>query len=90
MENRDSVVLETVISVIERQLNVYVKIFCMLYADDTALMTESPYTFTTWYFFYEYCQYRKLSVNIEKNPESIGAFKERPPHNLLFSYKERK
>ena len=49
LENRDSVVLETVISVIERQLNVYVKIFCMLYADDTALMTESPYgtTFTT-------------------------------------------
>jgi hypothetical protein len=43
LENRDSVVLETVTSVIERQLNVYVKIFCMLYADDTALMTESPY-----------------------------------------------
>ena len=41
-ENRDIVGLETVTADIERQLNVFLKIFCILYADDTVLMAESP------------------------------------------------
>ena len=39
-ENRDIVGLETATADIERQLNVFLKILCILYADDTILMAE--------------------------------------------------
>jgi len=65
--NRDSVGSETVTADIERQLNVLLKIFCILYADDTVLMAECPYELQLQLdIFYEYCQYWKLTVNIGK------------------------
>ena len=66
-ENRDIVGLETVNADNELQLNVFLKIFCILYADGSVPMDEPPCELHSQPdIFYEYCQYWKLTVNIEK------------------------
>ena len=56
--NRDIVGLETDTADIERQLTVFLKIFCILYSDDTVLMAESPYELQSQLdIFNEYCLY---------------------------------
>jgi hypothetical protein len=57
-----------------------------MHADDTVLMSESPNELQAQLdFFYEYCQYWKLTVNIEKTKVLVFS-KGRLAHNLLFGY----
>ena len=65
-ENRHIVGLETVNADNELQLNVFLKIFCILYANGSVLIEEPPCELHSQPdIFYEYCQYWKLTVNIE-------------------------
>ena len=59
-ENRDIFGLKTVTADIKRQLNVFLKIFCILYADHTVLMTESPNELQSQLDIFSWCP---LSVN---------------------------
>jgi hypothetical protein len=56
---------------------------CILYADDTILMAESPNELQSQLdIYYEYCQYWKLTVNIKKN-ESLAIFKGTTPPQFI-------
>ena len=53
---------------IENQLNVYLKLFVIMYADDTVIMSETKEDLQKQLnVFSEYCKYWQLKVNVEKN-----------------------
>ena len=53
---------------IEEKLGIYLKLFVLLYADDTILLSD---TFDDLQLqlnvFHDYCSFRKLKVNLKKN-----------------------
>jgi hypothetical protein len=59
--------LKTISEKIEENLNIYLKLYILLYADDTVIMAESyedPQVQLN--VFVEYCKKWKLKVNAEK------------------------
>ena len=59
--------LKTISEKIEENLNIYLKLFVLLYADDTVIMAESREDLQAQLnVFGEYCQKWKLKVNVEK------------------------
>ena len=59
--------LKTISEKFEKNLNIYLKLFVLLYADDTVIMAESREDLQAQLnVFGEYCQKWKLKVNAEK------------------------
>ena len=74
---------------IENNLNIFLHIFVLLYADDTVLMAETPETLQKQLdIFHEYCLKWKLKVNVDKT--KIVCFSNgRLPQNLRFTFDNR-
>ena len=55
------------IDIQEENLMIFIKLFVILYADDTILLSDNAKQFQeTLNIFYEYCKSWKLNINIEK------------------------
>ena len=67
MEEKNITGLKSISSELEAQLEIYLKMFTLLYADDTVLMSETSDGLQTLLnIFYEYSKLWKLKVNIDK------------------------
>ena len=78
--------LESISSDLENQLNIYLKLFIILYADDTVILSESESDLLVQLdAFREYCLTWKLKVNIDKAKIVISG-SESTPQNLSFKY----
>jgi hypothetical protein len=67
MEDKNITGLESISSELEAQLEIYFKMFALLYADDTVLMSETSDGLQTLLNnCYEYSKLWKLKVNIDK------------------------
>lgn len=78
--------LKTISDELENKLNIYLKLFIILYADDTVLMAESDSELQTLLdTFYHYCITWKMKVNVDKTKIVIFS-KGRMPVNLQFKY----
>ena len=59
--------LKTVSSELKDKLNLYLKLFIILYADDTAIMAESAADLQKQLdSFSDYCDIWRLKINVEK------------------------
>ena len=59
--------LESISGDVENKLNIYLKLFIILYADDTVILSESESDLQAQLdAFHEYCLTWKLKVNIDK------------------------
>jgi hypothetical protein len=77
--------LESISRDIEKQFDIYLNLFTLLYAGDTFLMAESPQELQNLLdSFDDYCSVWKLKVNAEKNKIMIFT-NGRLPQNLKFS-----
>ena len=66
----------------ENDLQIYVKLFTILYADDTVLLAESAEELQSELnYFYEYCEKWNLKVNTKKSKDMVFS-KGRLPINL--------
>ena len=73
---------------IENQLNVYLKLFVILYADDTVIMSETKEDLQKQLdVFSEYCKFWQLKVNVEKTKILVFS-RGRLPNNLTFTFNE--
>ncbi len=73
---------------IEVQLNYFVHLFVILYADDTVLLAESIKDLQSQLdALYSYCQVWKLKVNVDKSKIVIFS-KGRMPNNMIFNYND--
>ena len=71
---------------IETELNNYINLYIILYADDTVLLSESKTDLQNQLdALYEYCNLWKLKVNIDKSKIMVFS-KGRLPNNLEFKY----
>ena len=74
---------------IEEKLGIYLKLFVLLYADDTILLSD---TFADLQLqlnvFYDYCSFWKLKVNIEKTKAVIFS-RAQLPQNQFFCYDDQ-
>ncbi len=86
LENQNCIGLETITDEIDDKLGVYLKLFALLYADDTALLSEKPKELQKQLdSFQNYSDVWKLKVNVEKT--KIVCFGlGRLPANLNFRY----
>ena len=67
LQSKDVSGLTTLSEEIENQLNVYLKLFVILYADDTVIMSETKEDLQKQLdVFSEYCKFWQLKVNVEK------------------------
>jgi hypothetical protein len=67
LENENITRLQTISDEIENNLNIYLKLFMLLYAEDTALLAETANDLQAQLdAFYEYCSSWKLNVNGDK------------------------
>jgi hypothetical protein len=67
LQSKDVSGLITLSEEIENQLNVYLKLFVILYADDTVIMSETKEDLQKQLdVFSEYCKFWQLKVNVEK------------------------
>ena len=78
--------LKTVSSELKDKLNLYLKLFIILYADDTVIMAESAVDFQKQLdSFSDYCDIWRLKVNVEKS--KIVVFSQgSTPNNLKFKF----
>jgi hypothetical protein len=86
LETCDVEGLKTVSSELKDKLNLYLKLFIILYADDTVIMAESDADLQKQLdSFSDYCDIWRLKVNVEKS--KIVVFSQgRTPNNLKFNY----
>ena len=85
LEKNNVTGLKTLSGELEQELGYYVKLFVIMYDDDTALLAESPSILQNMpYLFHEYCLKWKLKVNIDKTKIMIFS-KGRLPTNIHFN-----
>ena len=86
LETCDVEGLKTVSSELKDKLNLYLKLFIILYADDTVIMAESDADLQKQLdSFSDYCDIWRLKVNVEKS--KIVVFSQgRTPNNLKFNF----
>ena len=86
LEKNNVTGLKTLSDELEQELGYYVKLFLIMYADDTALLAESASNLQNMLnLFHEYCHKWKLKVNIDKTKIMICS-KGRLPTNINFKY----
>jgi len=79
--------LNSINSDLETELEIYLKMFIMLYADDTVLLAETPGDLQLQLnAFGEYCEAWKMKVNVDKTKVLIFGYG-RLCQDLNFSYK---
>ena len=89
LENNNVTGLKTLSDELEQELGYYVKLFVIMYADDTALLAESARNLQNMLnLFHEYCLKWKLKVNIDKTKVMIFS-KGRLPTNVNFKYGDK-
>ena len=82
--------LQTISNEIETQLGIYLKLFVILYADDTVLMAESSADLQNQLnSFQDYCSIWKLKVNTDKSKVMVFS-RGKLPRNLNFSLNGKK
>ena len=70
LENSNATGLKILFNEIEQELGYYVKLFVIIYADDTVLLTEYVSNLQSMLnLFQEYCIKWKLKVNIDKTKD---------------------
>ena len=78
--------LKTTSDELENKINIYLKLFVILYANDTVFMAESASELQTFLdTFYLYCITWKMKVNVDKTKIMIFSWG-RMPVNLQFKY----
>lgn len=86
LKEQDVEGLKTVSDDIEIELDYYLKLFLILYADDTALLAESKNDLQKQLdSLYNYCELWKLKVNVNKSKIVVFS-KGRPLSNIEFKY----
>ena len=84
---KDIVGLKSITDELETELEIYLKIFVMLYADDTILLAESAEDLQVQLnAFGEYCDNWKMKVNVNKTKIMVFGFG-KLRQNLKFTYK---
>ena len=77
--------LNSISDELDSRLDIFMKLFIILYADDTVLMAESSSNLQTLLdTFYLYCDTWKMKVNVNKT--KIVFSKGWLPRNLIFNY----
>ena len=76
--------LESISSDLENHLNIYLKLFIILYADDTVMLSESESDLQL-DAFHEYCLTWNLKANIDTN-KIVIFWSGRTLQNLSFKY----
>ena len=90
MEDKNITGLESISSELEAQLEIYLKMFALLYADVTVLMSETSDGLQTLLtIFYEYSKLWKLKVNIDKTKFMVFSTS-RTAENVHFLYNEKR
>ena len=85
MTNKNAQGVKSISEDFENELQIYVKLFTILYADDTVLLAESAEELQSELnYFYEYCEKWNLKVNINKSKVMVFFSKGRLPINLNF------
>ena len=83
---KDIVGLKSTTDELETELEIYLKIFVMLYADDTILLAESAeHLQVQLNAFGEYCDNWKMKVNVDKTKIMVFGFG-KLRQNLKFTY----
>ena len=78
--------LNSISDELDNRLDIFMKLFIILYADDTVLMAESSSNLQTLLDkFYLYCNIWKMKVNVDK-AKLVVFSKGRHPRNLIFNY----
>ena len=78
--------LNSITEELENELGIYLKIFVMLYADDTFVLAESVEDFQVQLnSFGEYCNNWKMKVNVNKTKLMVFGFG-KVRQNLKFTY----
>jgi hypothetical protein len=78
--------LKTVSSELKDKLNLYLKLFIILYADDTVIMAESAADLQKQLdSFSDYCDIWRLKINVEKS-KIVFFSQEKTPNNLKFNF----
>ena len=86
LQIHDVMGLSSISEEIENEMNIYIKLFALLYADDTVLFAESAESLHSQLnTFSEYCKLWKLSVNSSKTKIIIFSG-ERLSHNPHFYF----
>jgi hypothetical protein len=89
LENNNLTGLKTLSNELEQELGYYVKLFVIMYANDTALVVKSASNLPNLLnLFQEYCSKWKLKVNIDKTKIMIS-FKGTLPTNIHFKYGDK-
>jgi hypothetical protein len=89
MEGKNITGLESISSELEAQLEIYLKMFAILYTDDTVLMSETSDGLQTFLNnVYEYSKLWKLKVNIDKTKIMVFSTS-RTAENVHFLYNEK-
>ena len=84
LTNKNAQGVKTISEDFENDLQIYVKLFTILYANDTVLLAESAEELQLELnYFYEYCEKWNLKVNINKSKVMVFS-KGRLPINLNF------
>jgi hypothetical protein len=89
LENNNLTGLKTLSDELEQELGYYIKLFVIMYANDTALVAKSASNLQNRLnLFQEYCINWKLKVNIDKTKIMIS-FKGTLPINIHFKYGDK-
>jgi hypothetical protein len=89
LENNNVTGLKTLSDELEQELSYYVKLFVIMYANDTALLAKSASNLQNLLnLFQEYCIKWKPKVNIDKTNIMIS-FKGRLPTNIHFKHRDK-
>jgi hypothetical protein len=74
---------------LEQELDTYLKLFILLYADDTVILAESSDDMQNQInYFYDFCKKWRLKVKIEKSKVLVFS-NGRLPNNIKFNYNDR-
>ena len=74
---------------LEQELDTYLKLFILLYADDTVILAESSDDMQNQInYFYDFCKKWRLKVNIEKS-KVLFFSNGRLPNNIKFNYNDK-
>ena len=74
---------------LEQELDTYLKLFILIYTDDTVILAESSDDMQNQInYFYDFCKKWRLKVNIEKSKVLVFS-NGRLPNNIKFNYNDK-